>query len=318
MGLETLTASDANTFDILIIGAGPAGLTAAIYGRRANLKVGFVEQDVPGGKIVNLPNITNYPGYKSITGADLALNMYTQATELGAIYIYGKVTGIVQRQNYHVAFLENGVNYFAKALIVATGTIEMKLNVPGENEYKNKGVSYCALCDGALTKDKNIAVFGNNDLAIQDAIYLSGIAKKVYLITKEDKLNVDDKLLNTLTNNKNIQIINNTLCLAINGNKQNVTDIEIETNNQKQKLEVNYVFVFIGSHTDSDFLSNVSTLINSNGIIITNQNKETKIKGIFAAGDVSRNIYRQISTAIGDGTLAALSAIKYLKEDANF
>jgi thioredoxin reductase (NADPH) len=318
MGLETLTASDANTFDILIIGAGPAGLTAAIYGRKANLKVGFIEQDVPGGKIVNLPNITNFPGYKSIAGADLALNMYNQATELGAIYIYGKVTGVVQRQNYHVAFLENGVNYFAKALIVATGTTEIKLNVPGEEEYRNKGISYCALCDGALTKSKTVAVFGNDDHAIENAIYLASIANKVYLITKEDKLLGNDNLIKVLSKNKNIQIINQAICLEIKGNKQQVTGVDLKVNGQNQSLSVNYVFVFIGSHTDSDFLTNINQITDANGVVITDQYKQTKIKGIFAAGDVSKNIYRQISTAVGDGAFAALSAIKYLKENANF
>jgi thioredoxin reductase (NADPH) len=315
MGLETLTASDANTFDILIIGGGPAGLTAAIYGRKANLKVGFIEQDVPGGKIVNLPNITNYPGYTSVTGADLALNMYTQATELGAIYIYGKVSGVTQKQNYHVAFLENGVNYFARALIIATGTTEIKLNVPGEDEYKNKGVSYCAICDGTLTKDKSVAVFGNNYIAVQDAIYLAGIAKKVHLITKENALDVDADSHKALVKNKNVEIINSATCLAINGDKQQVKSVDLEINKQKQTLNVDYVFVFVGSHTGSDFLSNINELVDSNGIVTTDQYKQTKIKGIFAAGDVSKNLFRQISTAIGDGALAALSAIKYLKEE---
>jgi thioredoxin reductase (NADPH) len=318
MGLETLTASDANTFDILIIGGGPAGLTAAIYGCKANLKVGFIEQDVPGGKIVNLPKITNYPGYPAIAGADLALNMYTQATEAGAIYIYGKVTGIIQRQNYHVAFLENGVNYFAKALIIATGTTETKLNIPGANEYKNKGVSYCAVCDGALTKNKDVVVLGNNDIAVQDAIYLSGIANKVYLLINEPKLNVPDNVIDVLNKNKKIQLIHSAKCLAIQGDQEQITSIDIEVNQQKQTINVSYVFSFIGSHTGSDFLTNLHQVVDADGIIIVDQNKQTKVKGIFAAGDVIKKYYRQITTAVGDGTLAALSAIKYLKNNANF
>ncbi|MDR0739962.1 MAG: FAD-dependent oxidoreductase [Mycoplasmataceae bacterium] len=313
MALETLTASDANTFDILIIGAGPAGLTAAMYGRKANLKVGFIEQEIPGGKVVNIPDVTNYPGYKTIPGADLALNMYTQAIENGAIYIYGKVTGIIHKQDYHVAFLENGANYFTKALIIATGTTEIKLNVPGEDEYKNKGISYCALCDGLLTKNKTITVFGNNDLAFKDTLYLTDIANKIYLIIKEDKMIGNDNLINSIKNKKNIEIIYDATCVDVKGDGQKVTSINIKIKDKIQTFKMDYVFVFIGSHTEGGFLSNVSEIIDNNGVIQTDEYKQTKIPGIFAAGDVSKTMYRQISTAVGDGALAALAAIKYIK-----
>jgi thioredoxin reductase (NADPH) len=314
MALETLTASDANTYDILIIGGGPAGLTAAIYGCRANLKVGFIESDVPGGKIVNIPNITNYPGIKTITGADLALNMYTQATQAGAIYLYGKVTGIVQKNNYHVAFLENGVNYFAKALIVATGATEIKLNVPGEDEYRNKGVSYCAICDGALTKEKNVVIFGGNDTAIKDAIYLAGIAKQVQVVCKESQLNGEESSINALKKSKNIKVVFNASCDSIKGNGNNVTSVVIKSENKSIEIPTDYVFVFVGSHIDSNFLTNACGVVNSDGIILTDQQKQTKIKGLFAVGDITRTIYRQITTATSDGAIAALSAIKYIKE----
>jgi thioredoxin reductase (NADPH) len=313
MALETLTASDANTYDILIIGAGPAGLTAAIYGRKANMKVGFIEQEVPGGKIVNLPEITNYPGHKNISGADLALNMYNQATELGAVYIYGKVTGIVKKQNYHVAFLENGVNYFAKAIIVATGTTEIKLNVPGEDEYKNKGISYCAICDGSLTKDKVVTVFGNNDVALKDTIYLAGIARKIFLVIKEEKLQSNNDLASAVQRCSNVEIITNAECIRVKGDKHKVTDVDIKINSKEQTLKTDFIFVFVGSHTGSDFLSANNELINSDGVIVVDKDQQTKTSGIFAAGDVSKNIYRQISTAVGDGATATLSAIKFIK-----
>ncbi|MDR3329743.1 MAG: FAD-dependent oxidoreductase [Mycoplasmataceae bacterium] len=316
MALEILTASDTNTYDILIIGAGPSGLTAAIYGRRANLKVGFIENEVPGGKIVNIPVITNYPGIKSISGADLALNMYTQATEAGAIYLYGKVTGITQKSNYHVVFLENGVNYFAKTLIIATGTTEIKLNVPGENEYKNKGVSYCAICDGSLVKEKDVVVFGGNDIAIKDAIYLAGIANKVSVICKENALSGEPTSIETLNKSKNVNVIFNSLCKNINGDGQSVKNVVIQNtkSNVTEEIKTSYVFVFIGSHTDAEFLSNMNDVVDKNGIIQTDQYKQTKIKGLFAIGDITRNIYRQIATAVSDGAIAALSAVKYIKE----
>jgi thioredoxin reductase (NADPH) len=315
MGLETLTASDSNTFDILIVGGGPAALTAAIYARKANFKVGFIEKDIPGGKVVNLPNITNYSGFKSITGADLALNMYTQATDLGAKYIYGKVTGIVKRQNYHVAFLENGVNYFTRALIIATGTTEIKLNVPGENEYHDKGVSYCALCDGSLTKGKTVVLFGGDNIAIKNAIYLSNIASKIYLIDRNDEFSATTDLINVVKKNTNIEIIHNATCLEIKGDKQQVTSVDIKVKDKTMNLPTNYVFIFVGSNSESGFLTNIEHLLNPDGTIVVDEYKQTPVKGIFAAGDVTKNIYRQISTAVGDGALAALSAIKYIKEE---
>ncbi|MDR0985648.1 MAG: FAD-dependent oxidoreductase [Mycoplasmataceae bacterium] len=303
MGLETLVASDSNTYDILIIGAGPAGLTAAIYGCKANLKTGFIENNVPGGKVVNVPVITNYPGYQSISGADLALNMYIQATNLGAKYIYGKVVGIVKKNDYIVAFLDNGVNFFTKACIIATGTINNKLSIKGEDQFINKGISYCAVCDGSLAKNKDVAVIGNDTTTIENAKYMSNIAKTVYLLTNNS---VD---INNLP--KNVKIIANATCKEFKGTNS-LEQLVIQTD-KEEVLDVSFVFVFNGITPSNDFLKDLE-ITNDKGIINVDDNQQTKIPGLYAIGDISRNKYRQISTAIGDAATATLSAIKHVKE----
>ncbi|MDR0825992.1 MAG: FAD-dependent oxidoreductase [Mycoplasmataceae bacterium] len=312
MPLETLTQSDSNTFDILIIGGGPAALTAAIYGRYANMKVGFVEKDVPGGKIVNIPKIINYPGFSQISGADLALNMYNQAVALGAQYIYGNVVNISMKHGYHVAFLDNGVNYFGKACIIATGITNKKLNIPGEDQYNRKGISYCAICDGTLTKDKIVAVVGNNCEALDDVLYLSSIATQVYLINKDKEL---PSCLESegIKNNAKIKILNDTTCTQIKGDDNKVTELVVTTAGKTNSFKVEYVFINDGSKGNDSFIDNLS-ITDEEGNITVDQDKMTKIKGLYAIGDISKNRNRQITTATSDGTIASLSAIKYIKE----
>ncbi|GHU47792.1 thioredoxin reductase [Bacilli bacterium] len=312
MPLETLTQSDSNTFDILIIGGGPAALTAAIYGRYANMKVGFIEKDVPGGKIVNIPKVINYPGFAEITGADLALNMYNQAVALGAQYIYGNVVNVSLKHGYHVAFLDNGVNYFGKACIIATGITNNKLNIPGEDQYNHKGVSYCAVCDGALTKNKTVAVVGNNCETLDDVLYLSSIAETVYLINKNREL---PSCLESegIKNNTKIRILNGTVCKQIKGDGNAVTELLASTNGKETSIKVQYVFINDGSKGNDSFVENLD-IMDQEGNVAVDLDKMTKIKGLYAAGDIAKNKNRQITTATNDGTIAALSAIKYIRE----
>ncbi|GHU32227.1 thioredoxin reductase [Bacilli bacterium] len=313
MPLETLTQSDSNTFDILIIGGGPAALTAAIYGRYANMKVGFVEKDVPGGKIVNISKIINYPGFTEIAGADLALNMYNQAVNLGAQYIYGNVVNISMKHGYHVAFLDNGVNYFGKACIIATGIINNKLNIPGEEQYNRKGVSYCAVCDGSFTKDKIVAVVGNNCETLDDVLYLSSIADTVYLINKNKELPLCLES-EGIKNNSKIKVLNDTICTQIKGDQNGVNELLVNTNGKVTSLKVQYIFVNDGSKGNDSFIDNLD-ITDKEGNVVVDHDKMTKIKGLYAAGDIAKNRNRQITTATNDGTIAALSAVKYIKEN---
>jgi thioredoxin reductase (NADPH) len=306
MALEATVFGDSSTYDILIIGSGPAGLTAAIYARKANLKTGFIEKDVPGGKLVNLKDINNYPGFKSINGADLALNFYEHATEAGAEYIYGHVTQVVQKLNYHAVYTEDGSTRYAKACIIATGVNENKLQIAGADALTNKGISYCAVCDGSLANGKPVIVYGHSQEAINNAVYLSSIASKIYLISPNDQFDVDLSLIKQL---KNIEIITGASIKEAKGTEK----LESVILSNDKSIICAYLFVFIGHHAASELLNN-KVLINDDGTIKVNENKETSIPGLYAIGDVSKTMFRQIVTAANDGTIAALNAIKYIKQ----
>jgi thioredoxin reductase (NADPH) len=304
MPLETIIAGDTNTFDVLIIGGGPAGLTAAMYIARANLKVGFIEKNIPGGQVVNIPTIYNYPGINEISGSDLALNLYQQATGLKATYIYGEVTSVVKKLGYQVVYTSDGNIRYAKAIIVATGISHNKLNIEGEEQYYQKGISYCYTCDGALAKDKTIAIIGNDNEALQALDYLSNIAKKIYFISN---------LLITNKSIKNVEIYKDYQIKRINGDSQNVTSIEIASSNDTKSLEVSFVFVFNGYKPSTSFLSKEIEL--DNGLIKINSKMQTSLPDIFAIGDITKTNDRQIITAMSDGVIASSCVINFVKNE---
>jgi thioredoxin reductase (NADPH) len=306
MALEATVFGDESTYDVLIVGSGPAGLTAAIYARNANLKTGYIEKDVPGGKLVGIKSISNYPGHKQINGADLALIMYEQANDLGAEYIYGKVTQIVPKLNYLAVYTEDGMTRYTKVCIIATGVSENRLQIPGAEQLNNKGISYCAVCDGSLAKGKAVMVYGGNQEAINNAIYLSSIASKIYLVNPDDKFDGD---INELKSLSNVELLTNSPIQNVSG----VDKLENVVINNKT-FSVHYLFVCIGDHAANELLSDHS-LINTDGTIKINERKQTSIPGLFAIGDVTKNKYRQIATATNDGVIAALNAIRYIKEE---
>jgi thioredoxin reductase (NADPH) len=306
MALEATVFGDKSTYDVLIIGSGPAGLTAAIYARNANLKTGYIEKDVPGGKLVNIKSITNYPGYKQISGVDLALTIYEQANDLGAEYIYGKVTQIVPKLNYLAVYTEDGMTRYTKVCIVATGVSETKLAIPGAEQLSNKGISYCAVCDGTLAKQKDVMIYGSGQEAINNAIYLSAIASKIYLVNPHDKFDGNTNELKSLAN---VEILMNSSIQNVNG----IDQLESVVINNKT-FPIHYLFVCIGHHIANEILTDHS-LINPDGTIKINDRKQTLVPGLFAIGDVTKTTYRQIATATNDGVIAALNAIKYIKEE---
>jgi thioredoxin reductase (NADPH) len=311
MALQTFVVGDVNTYDVLIIGGGPAGLTAALYLRRANLKVGFIEKDVPGGKIVNIPHINNYPGFKDVKGADLALSMYEQAVDSGAEYIYGKVNTIDQKLNYQAVYTDDGVTRFAKAIIIASGTIEKKMGISGEEEYKNKGVSYCCICDASLTKNQDVVVLADEKDIVTDISYLANIARKIYVVIHK----TNEETLKALHHFKNVEILPNAACKVIKGDGKQVTHaLIVDKNNKELNLDVSFVFILMGSVPSTQFLSGTG-IIDNDGSVNTNQLQATKIPGIFAAGDIVHDNLRQIVTATRDGALAAVSVIKYIKQE---
>lgn len=298
-------------YDCLVIGAGPGGLTAAIYCSRANLKVAVLEKLMPGGQVASTYKIDNYPGVPEVSGVDLALKMFDQATALGVEYLPMEVIDIKKEKDIFLVKTNDQILQ-AKTVIVATGTKNRKLHVEGEEKYLGKGISFCAICDGSFYQGQDVLVVGGGNSALEESLYLSSIVNKVYIVNITDEptafKNVQDKVKKT----KNIEVFNNSEVIAFEGN-----DVlkEVKVKNLKTKevtsFKVNGCFEYIGHIPNTDFLKDLG-ILNKYGYIVVDGNKETKVKGLFGVGDVIDKEIRQITTATGDGTIAALNAAKYL------
>lgn len=303
-------------FDLVIVGAGPAGLTAAIYASRANLSVCFIDKDAPGGKVVTTAFVENYPGYENISGPDLSLKFFDQAKKLGAKFIFSEVKNIDVVDEYKYTELSNGNTIRSKVVIIATGMVNRKIGCINEVQMFGKGVSYCAICDGAIYKDQHVAVIGSGLSAIEESLYMSDIASKVTLISNKEKFKVEnDKSTQHLFEKTNIEILYNTETISFNGNdKLKSITLKDKTTNKQYDLEVAGAFIFIGFIPICPTVNNNSILDPISKFINVDSKMETIVPGIFAAGDIVNKKIRQISTAIGDGTIAALSAADYISE----
>lgn len=300
-------------YDIIIVGAGPAGLTAAIYAKRAGKKVLVLEAKNYGGQIINTLDIENYPIEPHISGFDFATKLYDQAKDLGAEIVFEEVTEI-NNNNEKKEVVTNKNKYITKAIILATGSENRKLNINNENDLVGKGISYCATCDGAFYKNKNVAVVGGGNTALEDALYLSDIVNKVYLIHRRDEFRGDDYTVKRLKEKDNIEFVYNSTVT-----KLNATDIleSIEVTNKDgnvRKIDVDGLFVAIGRIPEN---KNFAKLINldDSGYIISDENCTTNISGIFVAGDNRTKSVRQLVTATSDGAIAATAAIKYVNDN---
>lgn len=290
-------------YDIIIIGAGIAGLTSAIYAARANKKVLIIEKQNYGGRIVSATAVKNYPGFINITGADLATNLYVQATSLGAELIYENALSIKNGRNKRVITDKN--EYECKTIIIATGLERRSLNIPGEKELVGKGISYCATCDGNFYKGKTVAVVGGGKSAIQDALYLSNLASKVYLISRSELVEE--------VNKDNIEVITNYSVDNINSkDKLESVDIKDKSGNTKS-INIDGLFVSIGYDSSNEEFESIIDL-DDQGYIISD-NTHTNLDGIFAAGDCVQKDLRQLVTAASDGAIAATEAIKYIGKE---
>ena len=292
-------------YDIIIVGAGPAGLTAALYALRANKKVLIFEANTYGGQIINANKMENYPGIKSISGFDYATLLYNQVMDLGAEIKYETVLRIDENKNV----ITNNDTYNSKTIILATGAKNRKLGIKNENEYLGKGLPYCATCDGNFYKDKIVAVVGGGNTAITDAIYLSDIASKVYLIHRKDSFRADDKYIIELKEKNNIEFILNT----------NITDIYGDNILEGIKLDngldinVNGLFIAVGQEPKNEIFSELID-IDEKGYIISNDGVHTNVNGIYVAGDARVKNLRQVITAVSDGAIAATTAILEMKK----
>ena len=294
-------------YDTIIVGAGPAGLTAALYALRANKKVLVLEGKSFGGQILNATKVENYPGIESISGFDFANNLYNQVKKLGATFIFETVLNI--KENKEVITHNN--TYTGKSIILATGSENRKLNIEGETNLLGKGVSYCATCDGHFYKNKIVAVNGGGNTALEDAIYLSTIAKKVYLIHRRDEFKGEEKYLDELKNKENVKFILNTTITKING-EDKLESIVINMNNSESTLMIDGLFIAIGQEPKNQMFNNIVDL-DEKGYFISEDGLHTKVDGIYIAGDARSKSLRQLTTAVSDGSIAATTAIKEMK-----
>ncbi|MBQ1496263.1 MAG: thioredoxin-disulfide reductase [Bacilli bacterium] len=294
-------------FDIIIVGGGVAGLTAAIYAKRANKSVLVLEAKAVGGQIINASKISNYPGIENISGPDFAMNLYNQATNLGIEIKYETVVSITKEKEVYT----NKAKYLAKAIILATGSSYRKLNITNEEELVGKGVSYCATCDGNFYKNKIVAVVGGGNTAIQDAIYLSSIAKKVYVIHRRDSFRSEEVLVDELSKKDNIEYIFNANVIKLNKDEV-LKSITISKDNKEEDILVDGVFIAVGQEPKNSIFKNIID-IDEKGYIKTNDGVHTNIKGIYVAGDARNKALRQLTTAAADGAIASTLAIKEME-----
>lgn len=301
----------AKQYDIVIVGAGTAGLSAAIYAVRAGKSVIVLEATTHGGQIVNTPEVENYPGIQKISGFEFANNLYKQAKSLGAEVIYEKVIGIEVNGEEKIVHTTKE-DYQAKAVILATGAKNRPLGLEHEKEWIGAGISYCATCDGMFYRGKDVAVAGGGNTALENAIFLTNYCRKVYLIHRRDAFRGEEKLLQTLKEKPNVEFVLNANITRLIG-EDGVDGVEVEDKNthEKRVIDVMGLFVAIGQMPENSEFINVVDLDKS-GYIEAKEDCKTKTKGIFTAGDCRTKKVRQLATAASDGAIAALAACEYI------
>ena len=301
----------AKQYDIVIVGAGTAGLSAAIYAVRAGKSVIVLEATTHGGQIVNTPEVENYPGIKKISGFEFANNLYEQAKSLGAEVVYEKVIGIEVNGEEKIVHTAKE-DYQAKAVILATGAKNRPLGLEHEKEWIGAGISYCATCDGMFYRGKDVAVAGGGNTALEDAIFLTNYCRKVYLIHRRDAFRGEEKLLQTLKEKPNVEFVLNANITRLIG-EDGVDGVEVEDKNthEKRVIDVMGLFVAIGQMPENSEFINVVDL-DKGGYIEAKEDCKTKTKGIFTAGDCRTKKVRQLATAASDGAIAALAACEYI------
>lgn len=299
-------------YETVILGAGPAGISAAIYLKRADIDIALIEKGQSGGKISNTAIVENYPGFVGISGIDLAKHFSDHARANGVEINYGDVISF-KKENDLFEILTDIDVYHAKTVVVATGTRERLLNVPGEDKLIGKGVSFCAICDGTLFKNLPVVMVGGGNAALEEGLYMANLASKVYIIHRRNEFRAEPEIIKKAQAHPKIEFILNTQVEELIGDKH-LTKILIRNlgTNAYQELEVRGVFPYIGSIPNTDFLKELH-ILDKNGYILANNEMATAVPGLFAAGDIICKSVRQIVTAVNDGAIAALSVGKLLK-----
>ncbi|MCI8956372.1 MAG: thioredoxin-disulfide reductase [Eubacterium sp.] len=298
-------------YDIIVVGAGAAGMTAAIYGVRSGKSILLIEEKTYGGQIINTPQVENYPGIETISGASFATNLFNQAKGLGAEYLNGKVTEIKDFGDTKEVII-NGNSYTTQSVIIATGAKNRTLNVPGEKELTGKGVSYCATCDGMFFRNRDVAVVGGGNTALEDALFLSDYCNKVYIIHRRDTFRGEKQLEESLRAKENVIFLLNRVVEEIEGIEALESIIVKEKDGDKSdKISINGLFVAVGQVPDNGVFSNVVKL-DEYGYVMAGEDCKTNCEGVYAAGDCRTKSVRQLTTATSDGAVAALGACSYI------
>lgn len=301
-------------YDVIIIGSGPGGMTAALYASRANLSVLILERGMPGGELLNTSEIENYPGYPLISGPELAQKMNDSALRFGAETAYGNVTEVTLDGDIKI-ITAGKKTYKAYSIIISTGAHHRHLNVSGESEYNGRGVSYCAVCDGAFFKGKELVVVGGGDSAVEEGTYLTQFASKVTIVHRRDELRAQKILQDRAFKNPKIEFVWNSTVEEILGEDGVVSGVQLKNvqTGEHTTLAAQGVFIYVGILPNVDAFSNLG-LQQQDGWIVTKEDMSTNIPGVFAVGDVRHKLLRQVVTAVGDGGQAGQAAYHYIEE----
>lgn len=301
-------------YDVIVIGAGPGGMTAAMYASRADLSVLMLDRGIYGGNLNNTAEIENYTGFKSVQGPDLAKQMYEGATQFGADYAYGAVEKVELIGDEKQVTTDMGETFTAKALVIATGSGQRKLGVPGESEFSGRGISYCAVCDGAFFKGKHLIVVGGGDSAVEEGAFLTQLAAKVTVLVRSDKLRAQPIVQDKAFKNPKMEFVYNTSVTEIVGNEMAVTGVKTVNNQTGETGEIaaDGVFIYVGTFPMTEPFKDLG-ILNEKGWVETDEKMATKVPGIFAVGDVRNTVLRQVATAVGDGAIAGQQVYKYLE-----
>lgn len=300
-------------YDVVIIGAGPAGMTAALYASRANLSVVMLDRGIYGGQMNNTADIENFPGFKSVLGPDLSKDMYESSTQFGAEYAYGSVESIRDDGATKLVKTDMGDGFEAKVVIIGTGSEYKKLGVPGEEDFSGRGVSYCAVCDGAFFKGTDVVVVGGGDSAIEEGLYLTQLASKVTVIHRRDQLRAQKIIQDRAFANPKMEFVWNSNVTEVVGEGK-VTGVKVNNNQTGEDsfIEAAGVFIYVGVKPMTAAFADLG-ILDEQGWIPTDDHMHTKVPGILAVGDVRKKDLRQITTAVGDGGVAGQQAYEYIQ-----